>query len=108
MKPHSAALTQPPTGPKDTPYPDRLQLTREQVSWQTPVPDYAPEDFTAPEADPADGQAPISYPKPNANPNPNPNSNLNPYPNPNPYPYPNPNPYPYPYPNPNPYPYPYP
>ena len=84
MKPHSAALTQPPTGPKDTPYPDRLQLTREQVSWQTPVPDYAPEDFTAPEADPADDKAPNSHL--NANPNLTPNANPNSHPNPYPYP----------------------
>ena len=80
MKPHSAALTQPPTGPEDTPYPRRWELTREQVSWQTPVPGYAPEDFTAPEADPAEDKAPNSHP--NADANPNPNSNSYPYPYP--------------------------
>ena len=77
MKPHSSALEPPPTRPEETPYPDRWPLQPNQVSWQTEVPGYAPEDFTAPEADPANDKAPYS------NPNANPNSNLNPYP----YPY---------------------
>ena len=71
MKPHSAALTQPPTGPgAETPYPERWPLQPNQVSWQTEISGYAPEDFTAPEADPANDKAPNSHP--NAAPKPEP------------------------------------
>ena len=53
-KPHSSALTQPATTKNTpTPYPERQVLTDEQISWQTEMADYKPEDFTAPEADPA-------------------------------------------------------
>ena len=94
MKPHSAALEPPPTRPEDTPYPRRWQLTREQVSWQTEVPGYEPKDFTAPEADPANDQAPNSHPNANPSPNPNPDSNPNPYPTLTPAPAPTPTPSP--------------
>eukprot|EP00964_Phaeocystis_antarctica_P040880 scaffold23393_cov57-Phaeocystis_antarctica.AAC.2 len=53
-KPHSSALTKPATTTNTpTPYPERQTLEPEQISWQTEMADYKPEDFTAPEADPA-------------------------------------------------------